>query len=106
MQDAIDKILENQKVRLTPRAKQLLLLVFDGLLNEPIRWEESATPGSEWEKRTKLINEILVRLPGLLGEWPRKKAPGIDRDFITLFDLLHNFESRQKMFFPGFPGKL
>ena len=112
-QDTIDEVLAAKQVRLTPRAKQLLQLIFDGLMNEPFHCEAhrgpALTPEASYQRRIKFFHQEMEGLPGKLGELAyqnRTLEPDEDGfQFLTLFDILYNFKSsiadRATMFFPG-----
>ena len=112
-QDVIDEILNRKQIRLTPRAKQLLALILDGLLNEPFHRNPKLLhpmpPEEVFHNRVSIFDAEVRRLPDIFEEIANKNQAN-EKDsegysFITLFDLLHNFESSigrsATMFFPG-----
>ena len=111
--DVLDEILDLKKIRLTSRAKRLLTLILDGLLNEPFHHNSTIghakRPGEAFPDRIEVYNTEVRRLPQIL-EGIARDNQAADRDqegyqFITLFDLLHNFEAKfgpaRVQFFPG-----
>lgn len=106
-QDVIDQILEAKQIRLTCRAKQLLSLILDGLLNEPFHAVDfHLTPEEEFHKRLAFFDNRVREMPSILEDIAERQGPQ-HRDrvdgfrLLTLFDLLHNFELSTL-----FPGKI
>jgi hypothetical protein len=99
-----DRLFEHTGVRLTPRAKVLLNMILSGLEDEPIRWQGHVTAEREAELRTQQLQRALAELPGLLRALAEKTGKLKSEEPVTLFDMLHHFESTAHVMF--FPGKL
>jgi len=99
-----DWIFERTGVRLTPRAKVLVHMILDGLADEPIDWRGSVKPEHELTVRAQQVEKAYAQLPEMLRAVARE-TDKLDKDEpVTLFDLLHHFESTTRVMF--FPGKM
>lgn len=104
MAPPLDRLFERTGVRLTPRAKLLLHMILDGLQDEPIDWKRALSPEHETQVRAQQLEKAIAQLPDLLRA-VAEKSDKIDQHApVTLFDMLHHFESTTRVMF--FPGKL
>ena len=104
MAQTLDRLFEHTGVRLTPRAKVLLNMILDGLEDEPINWRAAVPPERESDVRAQQIEKARALLPEMLRA-VAKQTDKLDKDEpVTLFDMLHHFESTTRVMF--FPGKL
>jgi len=99
-----DRLFEHTGVHLTPRAKVLLHMILDGLQDEPISWQRPLTPENESDVRARQLEKAMAELPGLLRAVAEKSGKVEKDEPVTLFDMLHHFESTTRVMF--FPGKL
>lgn len=104
MADTPDRLLEQTGARLTPRAKVLLHMILDGLADEPIRWKRELAPQEESDLRAHQVRRVHEAVPGLLHALAEKSGKRHGEEPITLYDMLHHFESIAGFLF--FPGKL
>lgn len=104
MAETPDRLFEQTGVHLTPRAKVLLQMILDGLADEPIRWGRLLTPEQESDLRADQVRRVFAELRGLLRALAEKSGKLGGEEPITLYDMLHHFESTAHVI--GFPGKL
>jgi hypothetical protein len=100
MQRQLQEAMEVSGARLTLRAQALVLLILDALEDEPLRgWSD------ESDARRHLVQNVDSYLPDLLRELYKTVDRGA-LDTLTVFDILHNFETvmsgwPRNQFFPG-----